>query len=96
MEEERPYITTQFGPHIGLKCSKTAETMATILISQELKDAGILVLSLHPGWVRTDMGTEKGDLSPGESISGCLKVIGSQGEESTGKLLNYKGDLLPF
>ncbi|XP_005104753.2 LOW QUALITY PROTEIN: C-factor [Aplysia californica] len=84
------------GTSFHYKCSKSAVTMATILISRELRAAGILALSLHPGWVRTDMGTEKGDISPEESITGCLQVIGSQGEESTGKLVNYKGDVIPF
>ncbi|XP_005096017.1 C-factor [Aplysia californica] len=84
------------GFSLHYKCSKSAVTMATILISRELRAAGIMALSLHPGWVQTDMGTEKADLSPEKSISSCLQVIGSKGEESTGKLFNYNGDVIPF
>ncbi|XP_035828616.1 uncharacterized oxidoreductase C663.08c-like [Aplysia californica] len=84
------------GTFLHYKCSKSAETMATILISRELRGAGILAFALHPGWVRTAMGTKEADLSPEESITGCLQVIGSQGEESAGKLLNYNGDVIPF
>ncbi|GFR63362.1 C-factor-like [Elysia marginata] len=78
------------------KCSKSAGTMASILLSRELRSAGIHVLSLHPGWVRTDMGGPEANLSVEESFSGCLKVIGSASANTTGKFLDYSGAELPY
>ena len=70
--------------------------MASILLSRELREAGIHVLPLHPGWVRTDMGGSDAAVGIEESISGCLKVIGSTSEKNTGKLMDYKGTELPY
>ncbi|CAG5127988.1 unnamed protein product [Candidula unifasciata] len=84
------------GTALDYKCSKSALTMASILLARELKDSGILVAALHPGWVKTDMGGQGADLTLEESIQGCLNVIGSIGQENSGKLINYKGEVLPY
>ncbi|XP_005111460.1 C-factor [Aplysia californica] len=78
------------------KCSKAAVTMATIMISRELKSAGILAFSLHPGWVRTEIGGDAAPLSTEESISDCLRVIAAQTEKNNGKLVDNTGAVLPF
>ena len=40
----------------GYRVSKTALNALTRILSSELRGTGILVNSLCPGWVRTDMG----------------------------------------
>ncbi|MCP4700390.1 MAG: SDR family oxidoreductase [Gammaproteobacteria bacterium] len=47
----------------GYRCSKTALNAITRIFADELKDSNILVNSLCPGWVRTDMGGSEADLS---------------------------------
>jgi len=89
-------LESGMGTSFQYKCSKSAVNMATILMSRELKEDGILVMSLHPGWVKTDMGTDAAPLTPEESVNGCLKVIADLGEENNGRLMDYKGDFLPF
>ncbi|XP_013061201.2 C-factor-like [Biomphalaria glabrata] len=88
------------GPEASLslhyKCSKTALNMATILISREVKKDGILAFALHPGWVKTKMGTDRAPMYPCESIEKCLKVIAGVGEEIHGKLIDLNGEIIPF
>ncbi|KAK6965494.1 C-factor [Biomphalaria glabrata] len=81
---------------IHYKCSKTALDMATVLLARELRDVGILVTALHPGWVKTDMGSSEAPLGIEESIRDCLQTIGRAGEESNGKLIDLKGNILPY
>ncbi|XP_048372182.1 C-factor-like [Sphaerodactylus townsendi] len=42
---------------VSYRCSKVAVNMLTRCMSLEYKQFGILCLSMHPGWVKTGMGT---------------------------------------
>ena len=54
------------------KCSKAALNMATVKLAD---DTGLTVLSLHPGWIKTDMGGEDAELSARDSASALLALI---------------------
>ncbi|GFO08397.1 kelch-like protein 18 [Plakobranchus ocellatus] len=84
------------GTSLHYKCSKTAITMATILLARELREAGIYVAALHPGWVQTDMGGPNAAVVKEDSVAGCLKVISAASEETSGKLINWEGQVLPY
>ncbi|KAL2300232.1 hypothetical protein Nmel_012200, partial [Mimus melanotis] len=48
-----------FHPVISYRCSKAALNMLTMCQALTYKEAGILCVALHPGWVKTDMGTQE-------------------------------------
>lgn len=75
---------------------KAAQNMATSLLAQALAPRGIVVAALHPGWVRTDMGTERAVLSPQESARGLLQVIGGLQARDSGAFLDWQGQTLPW
>lgn len=75
---------------------KAAQNMATSLLAQALAPRGILVVALHPGWVRTDMGTDRATLSPQESARGLLQVIGGLQARDSGAFLDWQGQTLPW
>lgn len=75
---------------------KAAQNMATSLLAQALKPRGITVVALHPGWVRTDMGTERALLSAQESAAGLLRVIQTLPLEKSGSFLDWQGKSLPW
>lgn len=81
----------------GYSSSKAALNMVTKILSIELKDYGIIVVSLHPGWVKTTMiYTENAPLEPSESINGMIKVTESLKMKDTGKFLDWKGNEIPW
>lgn len=75
---------------------KAAQNMATSLLAQALAPRGIVVVALHPGWVRTDMGTERAALSPQESVRGLLQVIDGLQARDSGAFLDWRGQSLPW
>jgi NAD(P)-dependent dehydrogenase (short-subunit alcohol dehydrogenase family) len=81
----------------GYSASKAALNMITRILSVELRDLGILVVSLHPGWVKTSMTrNENAPLEPSESIGGMMQVIESLSMEDTGRFLDWKGNEIPW
>ena len=78
------------------RSSKTGLNQVVKSLSVDLKPQGITVVSLHPGWVKTDMGGPKAPVSIDESIKGMIKVIYATDIRDTGRFLNYNGKELPW
>ncbi|XP_068169493.1 C-signal [Antennarius striatus] len=78
------------------RTSKSALNMVSRCMALELEPDGILCVAIHPGWVRTDMGGPQGQLSPEESISSILSVIGGLTENNHGSFLSFTGETLPW
>ena len=78
------------------RSSKTALNQVVKSLSVDLKPMGITVISLHPGWVKTDMGGPNAPISIDESIKGMMKVIDATDIRNTGTFLNFDGQGLPW
>ena len=74
------------------KISKTALNMYTRTLAIELKGKAT-VSSVHPGWVRTDMGGPEADITPAEAAEGIFNIAVSSPE--TGQFWS-KGEKLPW
>ncbi len=75
--------------------SKTAMNAYTVHLAQALKDSNIKVNSAHPGWVKTDLGTDAAtlDVADGAKTEVMLAVLGEDGP--TGGYFHL-GDTLPW
>jgi NAD(P)-dependent dehydrogenase (short-subunit alcohol dehydrogenase family) len=71
------------------RCSKAALNMATVKLAQDLKDDGISVLSLHPGWVQTDMGGSDAVVSVADSAAGLKAIIDQADLATSGSFRAY-------
>jgi NAD(P)-dependent dehydrogenase (short-subunit alcohol dehydrogenase family) len=76
--------------------SKAALNMSTIHMAHDLVDHEIIVVSIHPGWVRTDMGGPNADIETNKSVSGMLQVIDSLQLKDTGSFYDYTGETIPW
>uniref|UniRef100_A0A3B3Y5G3 Uncharacterized protein n=1 Tax=Poecilia mexicana TaxID=48701 RepID=A0A3B3Y5G3_9TELE len=64
--------------------SKAALNMLTRCLAADLEPSKILCMSLHPGWVRTDMEGPHADLTVEQSVSGILSVLFGLSERDNG------------
>mgnify|MGYP001616029335 CR=1 FL=1 len=86
----------QSGGYYGYRASKAALNMMTRSLAHELVPDGFTCLTLHPGWVQTDMGGPGAPLPVSESVAGMLRVIDRAGPDDSGKFLTRAGAELPW
>ncbi|MBV8841597.1 MAG: SDR family oxidoreductase [Bryobacterales bacterium] len=67
--------------HLSYDTSKAALNLFTIQLAYELKDTKIKVNSAHPGWVKTDMGTNAApmEIPEGGKTGVFLALLGEDG-----------------
>lgn len=65
-------------------------------MSMDLKKDNILVVSMHPGWVKTDLGGVNAPLDVETSVSGMIRTLGSLTIKHTGSFYQYDGKKLPW
>ncbi|RYZ73352.1 MAG: SDR family oxidoreductase [Lysobacteraceae bacterium] len=75
---------------------KAAQNMATALLGLALRERDIVVVALHPGWVRTDMGGATAALGADESAAALLDVIAGLSAQDSGAFLDWQGKTLPW
>ena len=84
------------GGRYGYRMSKAALNAAMKSLSIDLKDKGIAVGILHPGYVRTDMTGGNGLIDTGESVWGMMKVLEKLDMDNTGTFWHMNGEELPW
>ena len=78
------------------RSSKAALNMITKSLSIDLESEGIMAVTLHPGWVKTDMGGQNAAVTTKESVEGLLTVIGSLDNSTNGGFFDFTGKALPW
>ncbi len=84
------------GGRYAYRASKAALNAVGKSLSVDLKDKGINVLILHPGWVRTDMGGPNGNLTVTECVDGQLDLIARANPAMNGRFFHVSGQDLPW
>ena len=78
------------------RSSKTAVNQVVKSLSIDLADRGISVISLHPGWVQTEMGGPNAEISTEQSVSGLKNILQSAGLAQNGQFIEYNGNSIPW
>ena len=81
---------------VGYSTSKAGLNMLTLIQSKTLVEKGIAVAAAHPGWVKTDLGSQA---APMEVPEGASTVVGlatiARDKFPHGQLI-HKGERLPW
>ena len=84
------------GGAYGYRMSKAALNMAGVSLAHDLKNRGIAVGIFHPGYVRTDMTRQSGDIDPDTAAEQLLARIDELSLERSGRFLHARGEPLPW
>ena len=64
--------------------------------AMDLRDEGIAVAVLHPGWVQTDMGGPNALITVEQSVTGMLRVIDGLSVEQSGTFWEWNGNAVAW
>lgn len=84
------------GGRYGYRASKAACNALGRSLAVDLKERGIAVAQLHPGFVKTRMVNFGGLISPEESVAGLAARIEILNLENTGSFWHSNGEELPW
>ena len=62
----------------------------------DLQPLGVSVITLHPGWVTTDMTHQSGLIDVQTSVAGMTKVIENCTQYELGQFVAFDGKVIPF
>ncbi|KAH9887897.1 NAD-P-binding protein [Cubamyces lactineus] len=72
--------------------TKSALNMLTV--KQKVEHPDMIIITMCPGWVKTEMGGPGALIDPEESAQGILKLITSATVKDSGRYLRYNGEEL--
>lgn len=93
-------ISRTFGGSYFYRASKAAVNMMMANLAADVKERGVVVGIVTPGYVDTDFTRGAGDqipkISPEQSAAGMLPVIDEFSLETTGSLMRHTGEPLAW
>lgn len=84
------------GQSYAYRTSKAALNMIGKSLAVDLRERGIRVISMAPGWTQTALGGWTATWSVEDSVTKQIKVITGLGPEDTGRFLNLHGESVPW
>lgn len=90
-------VTMPDAPELALyKASKAALNSMTNSFVTQLGEQTLTVLSLHPGWVKTDMGGENAAIDVQTSTTGLVEQLNAYAGKGGHHFINYKGETIAW
>jgi NAD(P)-dependent dehydrogenase (short-subunit alcohol dehydrogenase family) len=84
------------GSRYGYRMSKAAVNMAGKSLAVDLKPRGVAVAIVHPGFVRTGMTGNQGDVDPATAAGRILDRADGLGLDNSGTFWHANGEVLPW
>lgn len=84
------------GGTYAYRAAKAALVIVSKSMAVDLAPAGVHVITLHPGWVRTDMTHHTGLIDIATSVAGMSNVITHAREYTPGQFVAFDGQVIPY
>ncbi len=81
---------------VGYSTSKAGLNMLTLIQSKMLASKGIAVAAAHPGWVKTDLGTQTAPMEVDEGASTVVDLVTIARDQFPHGQLQHKGERIPW
>jgi NAD(P)-dependent dehydrogenase (short-subunit alcohol dehydrogenase family) len=89
-------IAQNTGGYYLYRSTKAALNAAMVSLSHELLAQGVICVSMHPGWVQTDMGGPAAAVTMPDSAAGIRRVVGDLQSSDNGRFYDYAGNEIPW
>jgi NAD(P)-dependent dehydrogenase (short-subunit alcohol dehydrogenase family) len=97
ISSEAGSMSNAYGGDYAYASSKTALNMFTLQLNQYVKNKNINVYSVHPGWIKTDMGGDRAPGNPIDTAKGIFDIIEGKREiGSSNVFISYEGQPMPL
>ena len=84
------------GGYYGYRMSKAALNAAGMSLARDLASRQVAVALLHPGYVRTDMTSQSGNVAPEDAAAQLATRIRELTMKTSGTFWHANGDILPW
>ncbi|WP_150302658.1 SDR family oxidoreductase [Pseudomonas saliphila] len=88
--------TWPYGGMYAYGATKAGVNRVMRSLAIDLRDQGVCVATIHPGYVQTDMGGPTADITPQESAAGIRSVVANLTLENSGDFFKWNGELHPW
>jgi NAD(P)-dependent dehydrogenase (short-subunit alcohol dehydrogenase family) len=84
------------GGTYAYRAAKAGLIIVSKSMAVDLKPLGVSVITLHPGWVTTDMTHQSGLIDVATSVAGMTDVISRIDDYALGQFVAFDGKVIPF
>ncbi len=78
------------------RAAKAALVIVSKSMAIDLANSGAQVITLHPGWVRTEMTNHSGLIDTEQSATGMAQVIANVAQYEPGAFVAFDGKVVPY
>lgn len=84
------------GGTYAYRAAKAGLVMVSKSMAVDLAPFGVHVITLHPGWVQTDMTHQTGLIDVETSVTGMARVIANARDYAEGEFIAFDGKVVPY
>ena len=84
------------GGTYAYRAAKAALVIVSKSMAVDLAPFGVHVITLHPGWVQTDMTHQTGLIDVATSVAGMAQVVADARDYTDGQFVAFDGKVVPY